>query len=75
MKDAKYIDGYKVELEFEDGLKKIVDLKASLKGQIFEPLKNKEYFATVKYNPELATIAWDNGADFSPEFLYNLDQA
>ena len=30
------------------------------------------YFKTVHVNHELDTIVWDNGADLSPEFLYEM---
>jgi hypothetical protein len=68
---AKYLEDYKVEIEFDSGEQKIVDLETSLTGEVFEPLKNKDYFKTVKLDPFLRTITWDNGADFAPEYLYN----
>ncbi len=67
----KYLDGYRLLLTFRDGSKKVVDLKNHIRGEIFEPLKDINYFMTVKLNPELDTIYWDNGADFAPEFLYD----
>lgn len=69
--EAKYIDGYKIEIKFNDNKKKIIDLKNELWGEVFEPLNNIDYFKNFKLNP--FTIEWDNGADFSPEFLYNMD--
>ncbi|MDP4268225.1 MAG: DUF2442 domain-containing protein, partial [Bacteroidota bacterium] len=55
---------------FNNGESKIVDLSNQLSGKVFDPLKNKDYFKTfkIKYN----TIEWDNGADFAPEFLYEI---
>ena len=35
-------------------------------------LKDFQIFSAVKFEPELDTIVWDNGADFAPEFLYEL---
>lgn len=66
--EAKYIEGYKIEFTFHDGKKKVIDLKDELWGDVFEPLKNKDYFKQFKLNA--FTIEWYNGADFSPEFLY-----
>jgi len=37
---------------------------------MFEPLKDKTLFAQVTVHPELHTVTWPNGADLSPEFLY-----
>jgi hypothetical protein len=33
-------------------------------------LKDVDYFKTVRVNPDIDTIVWENGADFSPDFLY-----
>ena len=58
---AKYIEKYKIEFEFNDGLKKIIDLQNQLWGEIFEPLKDQEFFKRFKLNP--FTIEWENGAE------------
>lgn len=67
---AEYVDKYKIKLWFNNKVTKVVDLFPSLKGIVFEPLKNMEYFKKfkLKYN----TIEWDNGADFAPEYLFSL---
>ncbi len=67
---AEYIDGYRIKLWFNNNIMKVVDLKSSLNGMIFEPLKDIDFFKkfTIKYN----TIEWDNGADFAPEYLISL---
>ena len=64
---AKYLDKYKLELSINDGVKKIVDLQNSLKGEVFEPLMDINYFKSFKIN--FNTIEWENGADFAPEYL------
>lgn len=68
--EAKYLSDYKISLVFNDGHKGIADLKNSLEGQIFMPLKNKDYFK--KFTVNSWTIEWDCKADFSPEYLYEL---
>ena len=70
VKNAKYINDFKIFLEFNDGISKTVDLENELKGEIFQPLRNVSYFKNfkIRYN----TIEWDNGADFAPEYLYNI---
>jgi hypothetical protein len=67
---AEYLTDYKILLKFNNGESKTVDLKNELVGDIFEPLRNKEYFKqfTIKYN----TIEWMNGADFAPEYLHEI---
>jgi len=46
-------------------------LQNELHGAIFEPLKDKRYFSELSLNRDIHTITWKNGADISPEFLYN----
>lgn len=71
--DAKYIKDYMLLIIFNDGAKKIVDLKNELEKGIFRPLKDKEYFQ--KFHISANTVEWENGADFAPEFLYSLPSA
>ena len=70
VKNATYLDEYKILLAFNNGVKKTVDLKSKLNGEVFEPLKELNYFRrfTIRFN----TIEWNNGADFAPEYLYEI---
>ena len=38
--DAKYINGYRIWLSFNDGSQGEIDLLSELYGEIFEPLKD-----------------------------------
>ncbi len=72
VKDVKHVSEYKLLLTFEDGVTKLVDMKQHLQGEIFELLKDVDYFKTVRINPDIDTIVWKNNADFSPDFLYEI---
>ncbi len=72
--DARYVRDYVVWLKFSDGVEGEVDLKDELFGEVFEPLKNKAFFEKFTLEPDWLTIAWPNGADFAPEFLYSAIQ-
>ena len=67
---ATYLDEYMILLEFNNGVIKTVDLKSKLNGEVFEPLKELNYFRrfTIRFN----TIEWNNGADLAPEYLYEI---
>lgn len=67
---AEYVNNYKIKLWFNNKMTKVVDLLPSLKGIVFEPLKDIDYFKRfkIKYN----TLEWENGADFAPEYLISL---
>lgn len=66
--DAKYVSDYRIEVTFDNGEQKIADFSKWLKGEVFEPLKDKNYFQ--KFFVDGWTIAWSNGADIAPETLY-----
>ncbi len=67
--EARYMSGYKVWLQFEDGTSGEIDLSEELSGPVFEPLRDVKYFAAFRVNRDTGTIEWPNGADFAPEFL------
>lgn len=69
--EAKYERDYVIYLKFNDGAEGYVDLLDELYGEMFAPLADRETFRTFKLDEELHTIAWDNGADLAPEFLYD----
>ena len=70
--NVRHIERYTLEIEFEDGKKKIIDFTKFLYGEVFEPLKDIDKFASFHIDKELGTIVWDSGADFCPDALYNL---
>jgi hypothetical protein len=67
--EARHIEKYTIWVKFNDGIEGEVDLKDELWGPIFEPLNDLNIFRKFSLHPELHTIVWENGADFSPEFL------
>ena len=66
---ATYIDGYRIHVTFNDGVTGEIDFAGEFDGEIFEPLKEVAYF---QVRIEGHTLAWENGADFAPEYLRNL---
>ena len=67
----KVVGPYSLELTFSDGVTRRVNLRRELYGPIFEPLRDPAYFAQAQL--EGYTVAWPNGADFAPDFLYSLE--
>lgn len=69
--EVKIVHDYMVLLTFENGTRGEVDISkiVPFKG-VFEKLKDKKYFASVQINKDTGTICWDNGADLSPDSLY-----
>jgi hypothetical protein len=67
---VEYLDNYQLKLTFNNRIEGIVDLEQELYGEIFEPLKDKSLFQKVFVTSR--TIEWPNGADFAPEFLFEI---
>lgn len=61
---------YMLKVHFSDGTSGEIDLSDELSGEVFEPLRDQEYFAQGRLNQELNTVCWPNGADLAPEYLY-----
>ncbi len=59
---------YNLILTFENGEKKIFDMKPYLEIGIFHELKNYRIFNTAKINFD--TVEWENKADLDPELLF-----
>jgi len=74
VRKATYAGDYRLFITFEDGDERLVDLKPHLTGEIFEPLKDLEFFRRFRVNEDLDTVVWENGADISPDFLYEIGQ-
>ncbi len=72
VRHVTYVSDHKLLLSFDDGSERLVDLAKELDGEIFEPLKDIDYFKRVRVNPDLDTLVWENGADMCPDFLYKI---
>ena len=70
--DVHYESDFKLRLQFEDKDYRMVDLKDHLDGEIFEPLTDVIHFRTAHLNSDIDTVVWENGADMSPDFLYEI---
>ena len=71
---VKVIGDHALELTFEDGSIRAVDLTGFWYGELFRPLRDPAFFRQVKLNEEYHIIEWPNGADFDPETLYHWDR-
>ncbi len=66
---ADYVDGYRICVTFNDGIRKIVDFKDLTKRYaVFHPLQDVNLFKSFQLTD---TLEWDNGnIDIAPEYLY-----
>jgi Protein of unknown function (DUF2442) len=68
VKYVKPLNDYTLELEFENGEKKLFDVTPFLTIGKFAELKNDNLFKSVV--PYLGSIHWSNGLDLCPDTLY-----
>ena len=72
---AEYVKDYQVKVAFNDGKQALINFEPLLTGEIFAPLKEIDYFRKFRLHSELDVIIWPNGADFSPDYLYEVAQS
>lgn len=65
------VEPYSLKVKFEDGKIQLVNLREILKGKLYSPLLDKEFFKKARLDEEIKTIIWPNGADFDPAILYD----
>jgi hypothetical protein len=69
VKRVEALPGYRLRVEFTDGLRGEIDLSGSLFGPVFAPLMEPQFFAQVGIG-EFGAICWPNGADLAPDALH-----
>ena len=68
VKDVMPLSNYCLLLTFSNGEVKLFDMKPYLDHNMFKPLKNIDFFNTVR--PSHGTIQWANDADLCPDTIY-----
>ena len=67
---VEVIGNYRLRLTFEDGTVGDVDFTERDWSGVFEPLRDRDFFARVAVDPEAGTITWPGGLDMALEPLY-----
>ena len=65
---VKPLENYLLEIEFADGLRKVVDIQPFIGKGISAALGDAAYYRQVKLE-DGGGITWPNGYDFCPNFL------
>jgi hypothetical protein len=71
---VKYLSKYRLQILFNDGEIKEVnfDKLVDKGGYYFGPLNDIEFFKKVSLDEFNYTICWPNGAELSPDVLYEM---
>jgi hypothetical protein len=68
---AVYKGGYRIEIEFDDGKRGVVDFsKYLVRSGVFERFKDIAFFRSFRVNDELGVLTWGSEIDVAPETLY-----
>jgi len=72
VKKVEYLDKYKLNILFSNGRSKVVDFEDWIAEEnvYLKPLRKIEYFKRVCIDDLNYSICWPNGADFSPDVLF-----
>ena len=71
--EVKVVGPHALELAFDNGVRKRLELRRELYGPVFEPLRDPANFAQAYLDPDSRTVSWPTGADFAPDFLLCLE--
>lgn len=66
--NVKVLNNYNIEVTFDNGEIRILDVTPYFKFKIFQELKENDNFQKVKVAG--LSIEWENGADICPDELY-----
>ena len=70
---AKYLDGYKLEVTFDNGKSGVANFSGYLdRGGVFKRFKDMNFFKNCQINKELGVLTWGPEIDIAPETLYSL---
>ena len=73
VKKVEILDDYRLLITFDNEEKRIFDVKPLLSFGKFQELTSHDLFKTVRVSFD--TIAWSNGLDLDPEYLYEHSEA
>ena len=66
--DVRPLENFKLLLTFQNGEKKIFDVRPLLSMPIYAPLKNESFFKAVKADG--ACVYWNDDIDLCPDMVY-----
>lgn len=68
VQSVKSLPDYQIELKFDNGEVRVLDMTTYLDFGIFAELRDQQLFETVQVCFD--SVEWKNGADLCPESLY-----
>ncbi|MBI1881448.1 MAG: DUF2442 domain-containing protein [Chloroflexi bacterium] len=72
--DFEIVAPYMLRLKFDDDSVKVINFWPMLRGELYGPLRDLDFFNQVRLDPESDTLIWPNEADFDPATLHDWDE-
>jgi hypothetical protein len=67
---VRVVRPFGVDVTFDDGYRREVDIEPLLWGEVFAPLRDSDLFQQAAVDRDGGSVFWPTGADLAPEFLY-----
>jgi len=67
---VKPLENYKIEVNYENGVKGRIDLSDIIGKGVFSAIKDTKEFKKVCIDPQTHTVCWPNGIDLCPDSIY-----
>ena len=67
---VRVVRPYVIEVTFNDGFRREVDIEPLFWGEVFAPLRDFDLFRQAAVDLRGGSVYWPTGADLAPEFLY-----
>jgi len=72
--DFEVVAPYTLRIKFNDDSVKVINFLSMLRGELFGPLRDLDFFNRVRLDPESGVLVWPNEADFDPATLHDWDK-
>lgn len=70
VQDFEIVAPYTLRVVFDDDAERMIDFEPVLRGELYGPLRDPDFFNRVTLDPVARTLIWPNGADFDPATLH-----
>lgn len=67
---VRALDGFRLDVEFDDATRGFISMADRLFGPVFEPLQDPTFFEQVHVDG-FGAICWPNGADLASDTIYH----
>jgi hypothetical protein len=65
---------YTLRIRFNDNSMRVINFWPMLRGELYGPLRDLDFFNQVRLDVEAGTLVWPNDADFDPATLHDWDK-